>query len=74
MGQIAGNTPVKPCALFCGACYISCIDGTKRTVNACMGAVLQQGKIKALHPQQMQGKRKAPPAWAELRILLVPFN
>nr|DAL33104.1 MAG TPA_asm: hypothetical protein [Caudoviricetes sp.] len=27
-------------------------------------AVLQKGKIKALHPQQMQGKRKAPPAWA----------
>jgi hypothetical protein len=24
-------------------------------------AVLQQGKIKALHPQQMQGKRKARP-------------
>ena len=26
-----------------------------------MGAVLQHGEIKALHPQQMQGKRKARP-------------
>jgi hypothetical protein len=25
------------------------------------GTVLQQDKIKALHPQQMQGKRKARP-------------
>jgi hypothetical protein len=24
------------------------------------GAAPQQGKIKALHPQQMQGKRKSP--------------
>ena len=38
------------------------------------GTVLQQGKIKALHPQQMQGKRKTPPAWSGLRILLVLYK
>ena len=37
------------------------MDDIKAAVNACMGAVLQHGEIKALHPQQMQGKRKARP-------------
>lgn len=36
MGQINGNTHVKPCALFCGVGDINCIDGTKRPVNDCI--------------------------------------
>ena len=41
---------------------------------ACVVAVLQQGKIKALHPQQMQGKRKAPPAWAGWILFIFFFK
>jgi hypothetical protein len=40
------------------------MDGAKHTINAYMGLYCSRAKIKALHPQQMQGKRKAPPAWA----------
>lgn len=42
----------------------NCIDGTKHTINACVWLYCSRAKIKALHPQRMQGKRKAPPAWA----------
>lgn len=59
MGQINGNDPVKPCALFCSVCDNNRMDCTKRAVNACMGLYCRRAEIKALHPQQMQGKRKA---------------
>lgn len=37
------------------------MGGTKRAVNACVWLIRRRAKIKALHPQQMQGKRKARP-------------
>jgi hypothetical protein len=37
------------------------MDTTKYAVNVCMGMYCRRAKIKALHPQQMQGKRKARP-------------
>nr|DAV49161.1 MAG TPA: hypothetical protein [Caudoviricetes sp.] len=40
------------------------MDGRKAAVNACAWLIRCRPKRKALHPQQMQGKRKAPPAWA----------
>lgn len=36
MGQTTGKAPVKPCALFCGVGGITCTDGIKAFVNACM--------------------------------------
>jgi hypothetical protein len=35
------------------------MDDTKSAVNACIWLYCSRAKIKALHPQQMQGKRKA---------------
>lgn len=61
MGLIAGKATVNLCTLFCSVGGIVCMDDTKHAVNAFILVVLQQGKIKALHPQQMQGKRKARP-------------
>lgn len=73
MGQATGKAPVKPCALFCGVGGI--IHGRYKSLRKRLyGAVLYQDKIKALHPQQMQGKRKARPFLTGLRVLLVPFN
>ena len=37
------------------------MDGRKTAVNACAWLIRSRAKIKALHPQQMQGKRKAQP-------------
>lgn len=78
-GRLNGaNLRKSRCKALCAVLRhvrLSCIYDAKRTANACMW--LQQGKIKALHPQQMQGKRKAPPAWAgwivarELNFVLV---
>nr|DAU19843.1 MAG TPA: hypothetical protein [Caudoviricetes sp.] len=39
----------------------NCIDTAKRAVNACVWLIRRRAKIKALHLQQMQGKRKARP-------------
>lgn len=59
--QINGNAAAKSCkGLLCFGCII-CIDGRKTTVNACVRLVRRRAKIKALHPEQMQGKRKARP-------------
>ena len=69
MGIISGNATVKPCVLFYGVGCISCMNGAKHAVNACMGLYCSGAKIKAPHPQQMQGKRKTPPVWAGLRIM-----
>ena len=59
MGRIIGKAPVKSCVPFCGA-GSNCMDGTKHAVNACIGLYCSRAKQKALHPQQMQGKRKSP--------------
>lgn len=48
------------------------MDGRKAAVNACTWLIRRLAKTKALHPQQVQGKRKAPPAWAGL-FLAVSF-
>lgn len=37
------------------------MDGINGAINACMALHCLRAKIKALHPQQMQGKRKARP-------------
>jgi hypothetical protein len=36
------------------------MDGKKAVVNACAWLIRRRAKIKALHPQQMQGKKKSP--------------
>ena len=40
--------------------------GIKTAVNACAWMIRRRAKRKALHPQQMQGKRKAPPGWGRV--------
>lgn len=62
--QIHGKADVKPCKRFWCCDGIICMDGRKAVVNACIWLYCSRAKIKVLHPQQMQGKRKAPPAWA----------
>jgi hypothetical protein len=47
--------------LFYGVGGIKLHLRNKTRCKRLYGAVLQQGKIKAMHPQQMQGKRKARP-------------
>ena len=57
-----GNSQKSPCKALCAALrcgWYNCIDDTKAAVNICMGLYCSRAKIKALHPQQMQGKRKA---------------
>lgn len=61
IGQISGNTTVKPCALFCGVGDITLHGWNKTLCKRLYGAIFWQGKIKALHLQQMQGKRKTRP-------------
>lgn len=61
MGQINGNAPVKPCTLFYEVGGITTHGRNKTHCKRLYWAILQQGKTKALHPQQMQGKRKARP-------------
>nr|DAG20096.1 MAG TPA: hypothetical protein [Caudoviricetes sp.] len=61
MGQINGNGPVKLCKRFWCLGGINCIDSRKAAVNACAWPIRRRAKRKALHPQQMQGKRKTPP-------------
>ena len=61
MGQITGKASVKPRALFCGVGGIVGVDDAKHAANACIGLYCRRAKRKALHPQQMQGKRKARP-------------
>ena len=46
MGAIAGNAPVKPCALFCGVGDINCMDGKKRAGNACVWLYCSRTKQK----------------------------
>ena len=60
VGTIAGNATVKLCALFYSVGCITLHGQDKSRCKRLCVAVLQQGKIKALHPQQMQGKRKSP--------------
>ena len=59
--KTSGKAPVKPCALFCGVGGINLHGQRKTRCKRLYGAVLWQGKIKALHLQQMQGKRKTRP-------------
>ena len=70
-GRLSGcNRRKSHCKALCAVLWrglYNCIDDIKATVSACMEAVLQQGKIKALPPQQMQGKRKT-------RSLLTGWN
>ena len=61
MGQIAGKAPVKPCAPFCSVGGIILHGRDKGRYKCLCVAHAPPGKTKALHPQQMQGKRKAPP-------------
>ena len=63
MGAIAGNTPVKPCALFCGVGGINCIDDTKRVLNACMGLYCSRTKQKPCTVSD--ARRKKSPAIAD---------
>lgn len=44
MGQINGNAPVKPYALFCDVGGINCMDDTKRAINVCMGLYCSRAK------------------------------
>lgn len=46
------------------------MDNRRTAVNACAQLIRRQAKIKALHHVEMQGKRKAPPAWAGLNLKL----
>ena len=59
MGQIAGKAPVKICALFYGVGGIICIDGTKGTVNACIGLYCNRAKQKPCTFSRCKAKRKA---------------
>lgn len=61
IGQINGKAVVKPCKRFWRCGCIICMNGIKAAVNACWQLIRCRAKIKSLHPQQMQGKRKAPP-------------
>lgn len=64
IGQINGNAAVKLRKRFLRFGRIICINGRRTAVNACKRLTRRLAKRKALHPQKMQGKRKAPPAWA----------
>lgn len=61
VGQISGNAAVKPCKRFWRCVCINCKGERKTVVNACERLTRRRAKTKALHPQQMQGKRKARP-------------
>jgi hypothetical protein len=61
MGQINGKAAAKLCKRFCLCGSIICTDGRKAAVNACAWLIRCRAKRKALHHQQVQGKRKARP-------------
>ena len=77
MGQITGKAPVKPCALFCCVGGITLHGWHKTHCKRLRVAVLQQGKIKALHPPADARQKKSPATWAgwivarELNFVLV---
>lgn len=58
IGQINGNATVKPCALFCDVGG-SCMDNTKRAVNACMGCIAA-GQNKSPAPSADARQKKSP--------------
>lgn len=59
--RINGNASVKPCKRFWRCGGIICMDNRRTAVNACAWLIRRRAKIKALHHQQAQGKRKARP-------------
>jgi hypothetical protein len=52
------------------------MNGIKAAVNACWQLIRCRAKIKALHPQQMQGKRKTPPerGWSAEKLEYIISN
>ena len=60
-------------AAFVGLVSVA-LEWDKTRCKRLYGAVLQHGKIKALHPQQMQGKRKTPPRGQGGSVSIMHYN
>ena len=75
MGQISGKATAKPCALFCGVGGITCMNGTKRAVNVCIGLYFSRAKQKPCTLSRCKAKEKpASVGGFALRCSLVRYK
>lgn len=69
--QINRNSAVKPCKRFWRFDRINLHGRQKSRCKRLRVADTLPGKRKALHPQQMQGKRKTPPGYGGVKSEIV---